>query len=536
MAILFAFIILCNKLRLQVIFPCVMGEICLRLLQNSQETEHIWRKPGHIWLWNGITEEFEQLEALKWNNTAFCSVNAINDMRGKTVIVTADSTNPFITDRSIVDIYKNKMTKLIGDIWTTLEEALKFKTIYRGTKGTVNATLMNGDTHALLVTTSYSYTSSYYTYSMPFTTISYALFVQPEDIIEKQIFNLDLSLTILIFPICITFIIMGIDYGKKRICINYKELNDEFSSLSFTLLYILGGMMSQGYEKVPRSWSLRLIMLSVMIIGMLILYAASSILLSFLTSRNFVPLANLEDVMIKRTHSLCVRKSSILYPYFTVDGRKEGELQLNWKGLVNNNCFDLKDKEFASKLCRPGFVYLEMPALFLLIYHKVKHNCQLIQLPDTYWKQRVAFIHARVAQHRQLIDNCLMRMRSAGIVKYLEKKILLSEIYSHVDYSQSSNFQPVEYQHVCVIIYFFFTMSVISVFICILENLWYKYSKKKNSNSMLLKIYNNNLNVTNVRYKARSRFERSQKFKSILSKNIKNPAFLQNVKVRINRW
>ncbi|KMQ90754.1 hypothetical protein RF55_9456 [Lasius niger] len=72
--------------------------MCLRLLQNIQETKIIRSKPGHVWRWNAITEEFEQLEVLKWNNTAFCSVNAINDMRGKTLVVAMDFVSIRISD------------------------------------------------------------------------------------------------------------------------------------------------------------------------------------------------------------------------------------------------------------------------------------------------------------------------------------------------------------------------------------------------------------------------------------------------------
>lgn len=90
MTILFTLIISHNERQLQMILPYVVGEICLRFLRNSQETKIIWRKPGYVWRWNAITEEFEQLEALKWNDTAFCSVDAINDMRGRTLVVATD--------------------------------------------------------------------------------------------------------------------------------------------------------------------------------------------------------------------------------------------------------------------------------------------------------------------------------------------------------------------------------------------------------------------------------------------------------------
>ncbi|KMQ90753.1 glutamate receptor delta-2 subunit-like protein [Lasius niger] len=250
---------------------------------------------------------------------------------------------------------------------------------------------MNGDTHALLSAKAmYSYTSSYYTYSVPLTTISHGLW-----------------LASLISVICIALSIMGIYRVKKLIYVNYKEFNDELSTLSFNFLYVLGGMTGQGFEKIPTSWPFRLTILSFLVMGMLLSCGFCSALTSCLTSKgNSVPLANLEDVAMKRTHTLCIRTDSSAYRYFTVDGSEEGDLQAIWKGLMNDDCPDMKDSAtLASKLCRPGFVYLEAPAIFLPIYHKAEHNCHMIQLPDTYCPLKLAFLHARVAQHRRLIDS-----------------------------------------------------------------------------------------------------------------------------------
>lgn len=62
----------------------------MKLLPNKREIIKLETRPGHVSLWNAITGEFEQLEALKSNNTAFCSVNAISDLRGKTLVVATD--------------------------------------------------------------------------------------------------------------------------------------------------------------------------------------------------------------------------------------------------------------------------------------------------------------------------------------------------------------------------------------------------------------------------------------------------------------
>lgn len=132
-----------------------------------------------------------------------------------------------------------------------------------------------------------------------------------------------------------------------------------------------------------------------------------------------------------------------------------------------------------------------------------------------------------------------MRMRSAGILNFLEKKWISQQTYSHSDYLQSNSFQPVEYMHVRLTTGLFYIMMIISALICIFENIWYKLQhmrKLKNSNSILLGIHDNNLSLMEKRYKIRSRLEQRRKLSWILSESLKNPEFLQNVKIRINRW
>lgn len=108
-----------------------------------------------------------------------------------------------------------------------------------------------------------------------------------------------------------------------------------------------------------------------------------------------------------------------------------------------------------------------------------------------------------------------MRMRSAGILRYLEKKWIPEETYSQSNYPQSSNFQPVEYAHIHLTINFFSIIIVISVFICILENVWYRLRwKKKNFNS-ILEINDNNLNV--IKYVIKYVIKRDQDIKDLES-------------------
>jgi len=130
-------------------------------------------------------------------------------------------------------------------------------------------------------------------------------------------------------------------------------------------------------------------------------------------------------------------------------------------------------------------------------------------------------------------------MRSVGILNYLEKKWLSQRTYSQFNHLQSNSFQPVEYMHIRFITLFFFLMMIISVLICILENIWYKLQherkfKKRNSNSILLGTRNNNMNVMKTCYKVKSQLKWRRKFSSLLL--FKNREFLQNVTIQINRW
>ncbi|XP_070529585.1 uncharacterized protein [Cardiocondyla obscurior] len=493
------------------VLPCVVAETCIKLLQNKEEIRILRRRPGHVLLWNAITGEFEQLEALKSNNSAFCSVDTIYDLRGRTLVVATDSMHPYI----IPDVKKNEVTGIIGDAWTILEQALKFKSVF----------------------TAYENISA-----------RYALFVQSEGMIDIKwyyvnTFSHGLWLALFASIICIACSVVTVYRIKKFIHVNYEECDDELSSLSFNLLHVLG---FQGFQKIPRSLSLRLIILSSLVMGMLMTCGFSSTLTSCLANKgNSVSLTNLEDVMMKRTHSLCIRNDSTAYVHFTVDKLPDSDLQTHWKELLNSDCPDMRDREaLPSKLCRPGFAYLEAPAIFLPIYHKVQHECDIVQLPENYWSLKLTFLHARAARHRKLIDRYLMRMRSAGILNYLEKKWISQPIYRTSNYHQSNSFHPVEYKHIRLTNLYFFAMIIISTFICILENIWYKFQyvrEGKKRHSILLGIHNNNsnnnFNTSKTSYKARLRYTWQRKLNLILlTEKRKNPLFVQKVTVRINRW
>ncbi|XP_054008871.1 uncharacterized protein LOC128892454 [Hylaeus anthracinus] len=467
-------------LLLSTLFALTAAETCIRLLRHSGEKKIFHTIPGHIWRWNPLTQEFEEIQAVKLNGTAICSVKMANDLRGRTIVVAADVMHPYI-----LRVANNTgVTGFIGDIWTTLEEVLGFKTIYRKAGPSASQTLMNGQAHALLVATViYSDTSGYYTYSTPITTISYGLFVQSDGTRVSQqwytkVFSRGLRLCILMFVLVTAATIAGVYYLQKITQSNNVESDHEFSSISFDLLVVLSSLNGQGCQRTPFSWPLRLIVLSHLITGMLLYNGFSSTLTSYLAIRgNSVPLTSLEDALQKRSHSVCVRNDSLAYIHFTENGSPWGEVKKEWKKLVNNDCPDMRDiSTLDSQLCKPGLAYLEVPDVFLPIYRRVQHACRIVQTPHHYWRLKISFLHARFAEHRNLINVYLMRLYSAGLFKYLERKWMPEGIESSEN--QQSMFQPVEYAHIHFLLLGLIYMMILSAFICILENIWYKLRTK----------------------------------------------------------
>ncbi|XP_035742266.1 uncharacterized protein LOC118450555 isoform X4 [Vespa mandarinia] len=378
---------------------------------------------------------------------------------------------------------RERAAHTVGCAHTVIKAFLrrKYRTIYRRAGSSAGWTLTNGRAHALLeATVIYSYTSGYYTYSVPITTNYYALFVQSEGTRVStwwyaSIFSRNLWRVTGLFIVCIVFIIMGINALRKTICKFDIECDDEFSSLSFVFLYVLSGISGQGCQKIPLSWSLRLTILSFLFMGMSLFCGFSSTLTSYLTiGITSVPLTSLKDVAEKRTHSLCVRNNSGAYIHFTVNGLREEDLMPEWKDLVNKDCPDTMNMlTIGSNLCTPGFVYLEGPDIFLSIYQQVLNQCHYVQLPQPYWILKLAFQHARSSKYRKIIDLYLMRLRSVGILDYLEKKWIKKEQNILIQ-PQWTDFRAVEYGHIHIVFSMLSIAALFSVLICVLENIFYR--------------------------------------------------------------
>lgn len=66
-------------------------------------------------------------------------------------------------------------------------------------------------------------------------------------------------------------------------------------------------------------------------------------------------------------------------------------------------------------------------------------------------------------------------MRTAGILNYLKRKWMSMDTYD----LRPGTLRPVEYEHIHLAFCVFFTMIVVSGFICVLENVWYGLRLKR---------------------------------------------------------
>ncbi|XP_066598595.1 probable glutamate receptor [Prorops nasuta] len=458
------------------------AKMCLKLLKNVDEYHPVKEIPGRIWMWNRRAGILDKLESYEQNETAVCTVDEVTELRDKTLVAAAATMPPYI----IMNNTESTVSGYLGEVWTILEETMKFKTVYRKVNRSrkLQLQLRNDDTHAILMPNiMYAYPSSLYSYSAPVETNSYMLFVKSDGTsVSKwwyaRIFSRGLWLTSILFVIFLTIAIYAAYVMKKSMLDNYTECDNELSQPSFNLLYVLGGISGQGFQKLPLSWSLRLFGLSYLIMGMLLSCGFSSTLTSFLAFRSTsVPITSLEDIVQKKTHSLCLRKDGGAYIHFTVDGGIKGDVLPKWEDIVNRNCPDMKNiSAISSTMCQSGFVYMESPYIFISLYKKIQPHCRIYQIPGKHWSLQLAFLHSRSSIYRSAINKLLLKFRSAGILKYLEKKWMASEIENTAD--QWNDFQPVEYAHVHIMSMGLFTMALVSTFICVLENIWYRFHKR----------------------------------------------------------
>ncbi|XP_015115811.1 uncharacterized protein LOC107040298 [Diachasma alloeum] len=459
-------------LLLLVIFTPTNGKVCVPILKTRREVESAMKLPGRIHIWDSSIRDFGLLEALMRDGELLCSVDFITreDFEGRTLVVAVASRRPYVR----VEGNYTRVSGYLGDIWTSLEKTLNFTSIFVKPGASNRKMLTNGTIDVLLeAKIMNTYPAGHYVYSYQVATNSYSLFALSEGTKISvwwyvKIFSGGLWAMTSLFLIGITFMLVGMYRIKKTTCHDYVECHDELDAVSLDLLCALGGITGQGVQMMPSSPSLRILMITSLMMGLLIYSGFSGNLTSYLASRgSFTPLQSIHDVAQKRTHSLCMRRNSLVYKDIMTSVLGPG---LSLKGLINTgNCPDMRDSK---NLCKSDVIYMEAPDIFIDAYRQSTQRCKMIQLPGNYWGLRISFVFARFSPYRRVIDRYLMRLHSSGIFDYLERKWISRELRDDVHHK--FDFKPVEYGHIIIIFLGLCTMILLSALICIFEIIWHR--------------------------------------------------------------
>ncbi|XP_043280874.1 uncharacterized protein [Venturia canescens] len=380
------------------------------------------------------------------------------------------------------------LTGYLGDIWTILETALKFKTDFRPTRDASEDVLKRGETDEWLAPIGvYWRNSGQMVYSHVVASNYYGLYAVSEgESVSKwwymSIFSRELWAMSFGFVVGITGLILFMYRLKRVVNRHYEECNNQLAIPSFNLLSVLGVMTGQGFQEIPTAWSLRFTILSAVVMGMLISCGFSSTLTSYLAIRgNDLHFNSLQDILKAKTHNLCARNKSTAHDELK-DMSKNGTE--DWSHLINRNCRNMEDHfQYQSGLCRSGDVYVEVPDVFLSVYYPIHHKCHIVQIPGEHWPSKIAFLHARAARHRRLIDKYLLRLHSAGILVYLERKWISKEWPTSQE--RHLTFKTVQYEHIEIIWLAFVGMIFVSSFICVLENIWFHFESSRTKNTLV---------------------------------------------------
>ncbi|XP_034950228.1 glutamate receptor ionotropic, delta-1-like [Chelonus insularis] len=434
-----------------------------------------------IRIWDKRTNEFATLEYLKDNGFLHhvCSVDFSDDIYGAPVRVAINTMYPYVFGDDT-----DNLRGYIGAIWSALEDTFEFRSIYTKTNRSMGDAFMGGaydvSLRAVAIT---SYRAGHYSYTHQIATNTYSLFTLSEGARVSawwyaKIFRPALWAMTFVSLLVIALLLFIMYRLKKALCTNYIECNNELSAPSFIFLCVVGGITGQGMQKIPSSWSLRCLIITSLLTGVLTSCGFSSTLTSHLAIKSStVPISNLKDIVRERTHSLCFRKKSAPYSLFSTKNIADSPLAPEWEDIVNTpNCPNMENSdEVLNKLCEPKLVYLETPVSLLRVYQQVNHLCEIVKAPEPTLQVKIGFSMATSWPYRKLINKYLMRLRAGGILKYFEKKWIPQEFPDGTEHKLI--FQPVEQGHMRLIFIGLCIMFVISAIICILENIWFRFQR-----------------------------------------------------------
>ncbi|KAJ8680240.1 hypothetical protein QAD02_016027 [Eretmocerus hayati] len=287
------------------------GEICLFFFNDQGDGILI---PDRIRKYNWKTKKIDILNHVKTSKNALCSVDPIYHLEGKVIRVAVDNYQPYISLKED----KLGVTGYFGDVWTELQQTLKFRSVY--TSEWNYSVLKTGQYDVFLspsiVTSNHT---NRYTHASLMERESYSMFTLSEGTHVPtwwyaQIFSADVWLSCIFFVVLLTIVVMLVFKWQKSLCQRDIEKIKEFGNPLHNLICIIGASSGQGFQSMPSSWSLRICTITALHMGMLLSCGFNSTLTSSLAFRShYVKINSLDQALDVGTYSICVREHAHSY-------------------------------------------------------------------------------------------------------------------------------------------------------------------------------------------------------------------------------
>nr|CAH7730657.1 unnamed protein product [Callosobruchus chinensis] len=203
----------------------------------------------------------------------------------------------------------------------------------------------------------------------------------------------------------------------------------------------------------------------------------NAVLFSKLSRQEVIlPFATIDDIIEKRTHSVCIRNDS-----FALDSIKDG-----WKSktvkeeeVINLNCPDIRDQEkILEAICKDNLVILESRYVMSSLLKKKKITpCRISNAERRYFITGNVYMTHKRFKEVKLIENFIKTLHSAGITKKLEQKWLTTK-YVNRHGIINVDIEQVDLRHVRGIYFLYTVLVIVSLILLAAEVIWSKIRPK----------------------------------------------------------
>ncbi|XP_017787236.1 PREDICTED: uncharacterized protein LOC108569960 [Nicrophorus vespilloides] len=392
-------------------------------------------------------------------------------MENRSVRVVADNMLPYITSCNDSDV---RLGGFLGDIWHTVKDRLHFNHSVQSVDYDTGIKLMTQrKADVMLAAVVYKKGLKHVEYSQPYFYNWYHLYMKkPEATASSSYYlkTLDTNLWTASITLLLTFGFILCLTNKLTNRLGYGNRDLAISTCLFT---VFSGLLNQGYDPGVKSTSARIQVLTCLLFGFLLYSAMNAVLVAQLASYEFaLPFKSLEEVSIKRTHSICVRTNSFVYNDFIDSNRS---LSPEWKGLVNGpGCLDLNDqKNVAPVLCRDNVVVLESRTVISTVRRRFPISCEIAYLKDKLFVKPNSFLMLKTFPLKNIIQMEIQKLADFGMLKRIQQH-WVSDPENEKSIDQIT-FSQVTIHHVCSILILLLTTIGVSLIILTVEIIYSKY-------------------------------------------------------------